>query len=314
MGIDVAQQLYNSVDASLQSTLADGIAKVMLGVSAIFGTFWLLNFTFRSIFWLYQGMTVAFREIVIEIAKVAFIAGCAWNVGWYLQTIVPFVSGFPVWMGNILSGEENTQINQIDTLISTYIVTLGDLIGAMKFNIFKTEFSDIYLGVQAVLIYLVAGIPFILVAVGTLFVLKVSVTILLAVGPLFIAFALFDKTKQWFWGWISLISGFMLTEVLFSIVLALEIGFINTVVIKEGVVDTSLAGNVSLLIYFASFTVLATEIPSYAASIMGGTPVSAQGFGGMISKGTGFSSAINGARGVAKIANKFKPKGKNNIE
>lgn len=314
MEFDVTQTLYDAIDASLNSTLSVNMAKVMLGVSALFGTFWLVQFTFKSIFWLYQGMTVAFREVVMEIAKVAVIAGLAWNISWYVQTIVPFVTGFPSWMGGILGGHEGEQINQVDTLIGSYVESLMTLIKAMSFDLFTSTFSEIYLGVQAVVIYLIAGVPFILVAVGSLITLKIITTVFLALGPIFIALSLFNHTRQWFFGWIAILAGFMLTQILFSIVLGLELSFINTVIIKDGVIDTTLKGNMSLLVYFACFTVLATELPGYAATVMGGAPVSTNGVGGLLTKGTGVNSAMKGYAGAKNIISKFSGHSKNNIK
>ncbi|WP_225776529.1 type IV secretion system protein [Pseudomonas sp. Marseille-Q5115] len=312
MELHIAQQLYDSVDASLQSTLVTGMGKVMLGGGALFGTFWLLSFTLKSIFWLYQGMTVAFREAVLEIAKIAFIAGLAWNVTWFVQTIIPFVTGFPPWMGGILSGQEGNQVNQIDSMIVTYVQTFENLFDSMDFSI--TNLKQAYLGLQAIVLYLLGGIPFLLVAVSTLMMLKVSISIMLCLGPLFIAFALFPQTKQWFWGWVALLAGFMLTQVLFSIVLALEVAFINTEVIKDGVIDTSIAGNFSMLFYFATFTVLATQLPNYAASVMGGAPMQASGIGGLLSKGTGVGAAINASRGASKLISKIRTNAGNRIQ
>lgn len=312
MEIQIAQTLFDYVDASLKGILTNGTTNVMLGLGALFGTFWILSFTIKSIFWLYQGMTVAFREVVIEVAKVAFIAGLAWNVSWYIQTIVPFVTGLPAWMGGILSGQGGSQVNQIDGLVVSYCENLARIYDALNFSF--TELKKAYLGLQALVLYLVGGVPFLLMAVGTLIILKVSMTVMLALGPLFIAFALFDKTKQWFWGWVSIVAGFMLTQVLFAIVLALEVAFINTVIVKDGVIDTSLVGNVTMLIYFATFTMLATELPGYATSIMGGTPVSAGGLGGIISRGSGVGSVLNGARATNKLIDKYIGKAKNNIQ
>jgi type IV secretion system protein VirB6 len=314
MEFNVAAQLYSYIDSSLHSTLATNMAKVMLGVSALAGTFWLLQLTVKSIFWLYQGMTVAFREVVFEIIKVALIAGLAWDISWYAQTIVPFVTGFPSWIGGLLGGHESSQINQIDALIGDYANSLVKLIKAMKFNVFSAGFGKVYLGIQAVILYLIAGIPFILVAVGSMLTLKVMTTVFLVLGPLFIAFALFDKTRHWFFGWVALLAGFMLTQILFSIVMGLELAFINSVVIKNGSIDVSLKGNLSMLIYFACFTVLATELPMHAAAVMGGSPVSTGGIGGMISKGTGFNAALQGSRGALKIIDNIRGKGKNNIQ
>lgn len=310
MDIQVAQTLFDAVDASLNTVLSGGTAKVMAGVGGVFGTFWLLSFTLRSIQWLYIGMTAVFKEVVFEIAKMAFITAMAFKVGWYVETIVPFVTGLPVWMGGILSGQEGNQLNQVDSMITSYVNGLIDLTKAMKFNIVTTEFSVIYLGIQAVVFYLIGGIPFILVAVGTTITLKVATTVMLALGPVFIAFLLFDQTRQWFMGWVSLLAGFMLTNVLFAVVLGLEIKFINSSIIKNGAIDTTLMGNVAMLIYFAAFTVLATELPNYAASVMGGASSGGvSGLGGLLSKGTGAGAALKmgGAaiKGVKYLKGKF---------
>lgn len=306
----IAQTLFSFVDAALQSTLVTGMTKVMLGLGALFGTMWLINFTLRNIQWLYRGMNVAFEDVAKEITKMAFIAGCAFNLQWYVQTIVPFVTGFADWMGGILSGQEGAQTSQIDTLIITYGVNLQALINAMNFNIITTSFAKIWLGVQGVVFYVVGGIPFLLAAVSTLFILKVFTTVIVAVGPLFIAFMLFDQTKQYFWGWVSALGGFMLAQVLISVVLAIEIGFINTVMIHDGVMTTSLLGNITILIVFCTFTALVIEIPGQAASIMGGGPSG----GGVISRISGFGAAKSMTSGVAAGISRLRGKGRNNIK
>ncbi|ODJ92722.1 conjugal transfer protein (plasmid) [Pseudomonas viridiflava] len=305
----IAQTLFDFVDAALQSVLVTGIAKVMLGLGALFGTMWLIHFTLRNMQWLYRGMNVAFEDVAKEIMKMAVITAFAFNLQWYVQTIVPFVSGFPNWMGGIMSGQEGVQTNQIDSLIVTYTVNLQALISAMKFNIITTSFADIWLGIQGVVFYVLGGIPFLLAAVATLFVLKVSTTAIVAVGPLFIAFLLFDQTRQYFWGWVSAIGGFMLAQVLISIVLAIEIGFINTMMIKDGSLNTSLAGNITILIVFCTFTAIVIELPGQAASIMGGGPSG----GGITSRISGFSAAKGMTRGVAAGISKLRG-GRNNIQ
>ncbi|WP_456293269.1 type IV secretion system protein [Pseudomonas sp. AK106] len=307
---NIAKTLFSFVDTALESTLVTGMAKVMLGLGALFGTMWLIHFTLRSIQWLYRGMSVAFEDAVKEITKMACIAACAFNVTWYVQTIVPFVTGLPNWMGGVLSGQAGTQTNQIDTLIVTYGQNLQALIGAMKFNVITNSLADIWLGIQGVVFYVLGGVPFLLAAVATLFILKVSTTIIMAVGPLFIAFMLFDQTRQYFYGWVSAIAGFMLAQVLISVVLALEMGFINTVMISDGTMNTSLAGNLTILIVFCTFTALVIELPNQAASIMGGGPSG----GGLISRISGFGAARSMTSGVGAAISKLRGRGSNNIK
>ncbi|MCK9764875.1 type IV secretion system protein [Pseudomonas syringae pv. syringae] len=311
----ITQQMYDFWDLALQSVVLTKMSVVLLALNAAVGTFWLVHFTFRSFSWMWQGMTSTFQEVFFEILKVAFICGCAFNVQWYWSTIVPVITGFPSWMGGVLSGQDGSQMNQIDSMVVVYLENLNKLFDIFKVDLWDVDLKTIYLGGQALVIYLIAGVPFMLTVSGTIVVLKAASTVITAVGPLFIVFALFAQTKQWFWGWVSVMAGFMLTQVLFAAVIALELSFINSYIIVNGKIDLSLTGNFVMLLCFSAFTLLAVELPNYAATIMGGTPVSATGIGGIIAKGSGLGSAMNSARAAKSIGEKIaaKIKGRNKI-
>lgn len=314
MEIHIAESLFKAIETGLNSTLMSGTSKVMLGVGAAFGSIWMIHFALKSLQWLFTGMDAILQDVLFSILKMGFIVYFAFNVGWYIQTVVPFVTDLPIWMGGVLSGQEGTQTNQVDNLISAYIESLRKLVDAMNFDFFD-NFSVVLLGFCVLLFVLIGGIPFISVCVGTLITLKAATTLMLVVGPVFIAFALFDQSRQWFYGWVSMLGGFMLTNVLFSVVIGLEIGFINTMVMKNGVIDTTWADAFAILFYFGAFTMLATELPSYAAGVMGGTPSGGvTGVGGLVSKVTGLGTArkMSGAAGKA-IARRLM-KGRNTIK
>ncbi|MCY1453620.1 TrbL/VirB6 plasmid conjugal transfer protein [compost metagenome] len=126
--------------------------------------------------------------------------------------------------------------------------------------------------------------------VGTMVVLKFATSIILVVGPIFIALALFDATRQWFWSWVSTLSGFMLTHVFFAVAIGIEINYITNFILVNGGMDTSLMGAFEILVVFAAFTLLATKLPDYASSIMG-----AAASGGMDLPG------VPGAQRAAKV-------------
>ena len=313
MDVAIAGNLYHAIDEAIKSTLGSGTAKVMLGLGASFGSMWLVHFTLKSIYWLFQGLDVIFQDVIFTILKMAFIMYFAFNVGWYIQTVVPFVTDLPNWIGGMLSGMEGTQINQVDKLIAGYIGSLDKLISAMDFG-WSVEVSTMFLSALTIIFYLIGGIPFLSICVGTMVVLKFSTSILLVVGPIFIAFALFDQTRQWFWGWVSTISAFMLTNVFFSVAIGIEMNYINNFIIKNGTIDTSLMGAFEILIVFGAFTLLATELPGYAASIMGGA--SSGGVTGVPGGGTAKRMAGGAAKklgGAARsIATRFA--GRNRIK
>lgn len=307
MTIPAAQWLYEYIDSALQASASTGMQNVMLALTALIGSFWLLNFTIRSLKWLTMGLDVIAQDIIAEILKMAFIASMAFNVGWYLSTIVPFVTDAPGWMTGKLSGQSGSQVNQIDAMVSNYVATLLDLLKGMAFNIWDVDVAAIATGALAILLYVVGGVPFLVACISTLLVMKAATTILLSLGPIFIAFCLFDATRQWFWGWVSQLAGFMLTQVMFSTVLALEIGFVNSKIIVNGHIDASIGGCFAMLIVFGVFLLLVVELPAYAAAIMGGSPAGS-GIMSLASRATGLRTASMLTRLM-----RSKLPGKNNI-
>lgn len=312
MDVHVAQTLYQAIDEGLKSTIATGTANVMTATGVIFGTCWLIHLTMKSIYWLFQGLDTAFEDLLFTIGKASFIIYFAFNVGWYIGTIVPIVNGLPNGIAQMLSSSGIEQTNQVDSVISSYIETLMKMCEAINFSIWN-EAAAMWLGILALLFFIIGGGPYLLTVVGTLIVLKAATSIILVLGPIFIAFALFDQTRQWFWGWVSVIGGFMLTMILFSVIVAIQINFIDSVIIKEGEIKTDLLSCFSILLYFGAFTLLATELPNYAASIMGGAPSGGvTGVGGILGRGTGLRAAgrmANATRkgitnGIGKLRNR----------
>lgn len=92
----------------------------------------------------------------------------------------------------------------------------------------------------------------------------------------------------------------MLAQVLFSVILGLQMRFINEIVVHDGNIPSDVIGALSILFYFSAFTAIALEIPNYAATIMAGAPTSAGGgLGGLVKRGLGLHPAMRMAKGVA---------------
>lgn len=310
--IEVAQNLYTFIDSALQSMILTGMAKVMLVMGAVFGSFWLLHLMMRAIRWLWLGLDVPFQEVSMELIKIAFLISVAFNVGTYWNYIVPFVQGLPLWMAQNLSGGSGEFTNQVDQLVSGFFSSVMSLVNTFEFSPIRSFSKTLYSGLNIVYM-LIGGIPFLLIAVGTLVTLKVSTTIILVVGPLYIAFAIFPQTRQWFWGWVGVLGGFMLAQVLFSVILGLEMRFINEHVIRDGNIPNTLQAALSILFYFAAFSVISMEIPNYAATIMAGTPTSQGGaLGRLVTRGLGLHPAMRMARGVAGAGQKLLGRGRGN--
>lgn len=297
MDVQVAATLFNAIDAATKTQMGN-VSKVMAVIAAIWGLFWMIYILMNSLYWYFMGITQVIQEVFMTMFKASIIMMMAFSVTWYTTTVVPVVTEFPLWLGNTIAGTGGASNNLVDSVISSYLDSLINTIQAMEFSI--TNLKATFFGILALLFLLVGGLPFLGVAVGTLITLKCATMLILVIGPIFIAFAVFPRTQQYFWGWVGTLGGFMLAQALFAVVLGMEIAFINTNVVKNGEIQTDLLTCLSLLLYFGAFTLLATEIPNYAASIMGGSPSGTTGAGGIIGRGTGLGAATKMASSTAK--------------
>lgn len=300
MSIQVAQDLFNAIDNAAKVQMHN-VAQVMTGLSGIIGLFWMIYIGVKALYWYFEGLTVVIQDVLMTIFKASCIMMMAFSIHWYMSVIVPTVTDFPVWLGNTLSGNSSQETNLVDAVINAYLDGLISFKEQMDFNPFSEDFSSLGFVLLGIIFYVLGGVPFLGVAVGTLITLKVATTLILVIGPIFIALALFPQTKQYFWGWIGVLGGFILTQALFAVIVGLEISFINGNIIKEGKIDTSLPNCFSILLFFSAFTMLATEIPNYAAAIMGGAPSGGVStVGGIAGKALGTRAATNMAKGLSK--------------
>ena len=293
MNIQVAQDLFNAIDAAAKTQMGN-VNKVMSIAGIVVGAFWMIYILMQSLFWYFEGLTVVVKEVLFTIFKASCIMFMAFSVSWYVSTIVPTVTDLPVWLGNTIAGNTSENTNLIDGLIVSYVDGLIKLFKAIKLEL------GAFFVIGSIFFYVLGGVPFLGVAVGTMITLKAATTLIMVVGPIFIALALFPKTQQYFWGWVGVLGGFILTQALFAVVIGLEINYITSNVLKADA-NYSIGSCLGILLTFGAFTLLATELPNYAASIMGGAPSGGvSGMGGIASKGLGITPASRMAGSFAK--------------
>lgn len=300
MSIQVAQDLFNAIDNAAKIQM-NNVSLVMTVMSGVIGLFWMIYIGIKALYWYFEGLTVVIQDVLMTIFKASCIMFMAFSINWYMTVVIPTVTEFPVWLGNTISGNTSHDTNLVDSVINIYLDGLASFKKQMNFNPFSEEFSKLGFVLLSLIFYLIGGLPFLGVAVGTLITLKAATMLILVVGPIFIALSLFPQTKQYFWGWVGVLGGFVLTQALFAVILGLEISFINSNIIKEGTMDTNVVSCFSLLLFFSAFTMLATEIPNYAAAIMGGAPSGGvSGIGGIAGKALGINAATRMAQGAVK--------------
>lgn len=314
MNIQIAQTLFSFIDSATKSQMTN-MNTVMSVIGIVVSGFWNIYILMKALYWYFEGLTVVIKDVFFTIFKAFVILFMAFTVSWYTNTIIPVVTDFPVWLGNTIAGTGNEANNLVDGVVNSYITGFISLMESMKFGWSVASVKSIFIGGVSSLLYLLGGIPFLTIAVGTLITLKVATNLLLIIGPIFISLLLFPQTSQYFWGWVGTLGGFVLTQVFFVVVIGMEISFVNVNIIKDGTIETDLVGCFSILLYFVSFTLLATELPAYAAAIMSGAPSGGVGgVGGLLGKMTGAGTAGRMSRTLGnKLINRYHKRGKGRI-
>ena len=111
-------------------------------------------------------------------------------------------------------------------VVDNIIFSGGDVASLLiqKGGVFQGDFSFYIAGFA---VYLIVG----LTAIYAMFLLalsKIALSILLALGPLFIALLLFDTTKRFFESWIAQMANYAFVTILTVLVAALMLGLVST--------------------------------------------------------------------------------------
>lgn len=96
-----------------------------------------------------------------------------------------------------------------------------------------------------------------------------GLAIMAAIGPLFIAFALFDFSRGWFFSWLSQILNFAILQLLVILLAIFATTFIGNVFTATGTVEIAQAV-VYMLVGLIVAIILFFLLPSIAASLVGG--------------------------------------------
>ncbi len=124
-----------------------------------------------------------------------------------------------------------------------------------------------------------------------------GLTIMAAIGPLFICFAMFETTRGWFFSWLGQVLNFLIFKLLIYVLSLTIIIMLEKAVIQTDVLPATLA-----MFYFAGITVTGIVffflLPSIAASLSQGAQAStgmlqraAERYVGRLGKGGGNDSS-----------------------
>jgi type IV secretion system protein VirB6 len=228
-----------------------------------------------------------FTAGVKRILMLALILGAALQLWLYNTVIVDSVFNAPGTLAANIVGAYNS-VGVVDQIIfsgddaATLLIQKGGLLNG-NFSYYVAGFA----------VYLIVG----LTAIYTIFLLalsRIALSVLLALGPLFIGLLLFETTKRFFETWVAQLANYAFITILTVLVAALMMTLISTAAAQAasagGGIQIAQAVRVCMA---AGLTFLVMrQVPSIASGLASGVALSSFGaISGAIRLGLGLTKA-----------------------
>jgi type IV secretion system protein VirB6 len=161
-------------------------------------------------------------EGVKRIARIVLVLGVGLHLWLYQELIVDTFFTAPNALAAAMIGAPDSV-----TIVDQVIFQGGDAAAALiqKGGVFDNNFSFYIAGF---VVYTLVGIASIY-SIFLLSLAKVALSILLALGPLYIATLLFDGSRRYFQAWVAQLANFALIAVLVTLVVGLFMHLLTTV-------------------------------------------------------------------------------------
>ena len=268
---DIANSLLNGMGSDLFSKSGDLISGIAPFFQTCFGIYMLLVI----LDYYNRGLDEKVIDLGKRIVGWLVIIAFAFNASQYLK-LANMLWMLPENLSGLLGTQEYTA-SALDTQ-SNNILLMMENIFAYAAELDMLQASDklmLYAGgsVAVVLAYL-----FFIITFAYDLIAKLSLAMVIVIGPLFIGAMLFPATRQWGMNWIGQVLNYSVTVVFFVILGTLQNDFFKNHLENAVVGDiTSLAQVMGLIpLFFLStviFILVAWSIPSIASALTGGASV-----------------------------------------
>lgn len=196
-------------------------------------------------------------EGVKRIARITVVFGIGLHLWLYQELIVDTFFTAPNSLAAAMIGAPDSI-----TIVDQVIFQGGDAAAALiqKGGLFDNNFSYYIAGF---VVYALVGIASIY-SIFLLSLAKVALSILLALGPVYIASLLFDGSRRFFQAWIAQLANFALIAVLVSLVVGLFMHLLTTVTAQAAALGTGIGIAEGVKVCFAAgliFLILRQVMP-----------------------------------------------------
>lgn len=297
MSFRVFEPSYDFIDARLNLFLGDRLASVMAEVEGPLRLALLLYVVLYGVAILRGAIAEPMMDFAVRSIKLALLYALATTPAYSSFVTEPLFTGLPNTLTRAVSGADTPSVGAAFDQFFAYAAWLGEDISrdASAFN------PGPYVVAAAVFIVgaLAAALGF-----GVVLVAKLALALLVTLGPVFIACALFDATRRYFFGWLGQAVNYLVLFALIIVIFELVLSLVRD---QWGTIQGSdpMIGGLIFIALCLLGAIFFLQTPAIAAGVAGGASAGLADFANAAALG---ASASGRARGPQE-ASRQPPKG-----
>lgn len=232
--------------------------------------------TIYVMLWGYLSLTGRIQEPVLEGAKRIFVMALILGIGirlWTYNTlIVDTVYTAPSQLAASVIGVSNP-VTTIDAIWDRGGYVASELWN--KGGVFSGDFGFYLAGA---IVYLIMG----MISIYAMFLIalsKVALSVILAIGPLFIVMLFFDATKRFFEAWVAMLANYALITILTIMCSALLLQIVQSYATQTAALGAAIltADALNMILVSALVFLILRQVPSMASGLASGIALSSFG-------------------------------------
>jgi type IV secretion system protein VirB6 len=296
-GLQIFEPAYTFIDGKLDTFLNADVSNVIAQVAGPMRAALVLYVLLYGFAILRGSISEPIVDFAIRSLKLAFIFMLATTVAYSSWITTPLFQTLPNTLAQALGGNASTDPGTAFDQFFDHAAFLGEEIGATASLVNPVPL--LMSGAVYVIGALVAALGF-----GIVIVAKVTLALLVALGPIFIACSLFDASRRFFFGWLSQAVNYLVLMALIITVFQMILSLVDD---QWGQItgQPPMSGGLIFIALSILGAVFFLQTPSIAAGIAGGAGAGIADFGagaGMAFKGVSRldKSAAEGGRALAQ--------------
>ncbi|MDO5069405.1 MAG: type IV secretion system protein [Neisseria zoodegmatis] len=264
--VDMTQFITVNMGTSLFESAGNLISNIAPVFSTLFGIYLLMVMVS---FWQGGGIDEMFVDFIKRMILFAFLVALAFNASHYHE-LANIIYVLPDDLAKAF-GDVEYSGGALDKIVDD-VNTVTDKLELQQNNLGLTEFSlsmkytiviwqiEIFMGILLTVLF-----AFYILA-------KVSLALVLMIGPIFIGFGLFPSTRQYAMNWVGQCLNYVFNILLLSLIGSMMLVFIKDYVDIMGVEDIVTAGTLGIILFFTLivFVLLCWMTPQLASALTGG--------------------------------------------